>query len=144
MVWGAIRADGRRVIKLYERSVNQYYYQEILNEALLEIYTTRFKFQQDGATCHTAHSTKDFLIRKNIRLLENWPAQSADLSIIENLWDKLKVEVKNRNPRSIDELWNVTREEFYKIPNDYIKKLYGSLPDRVMKVIHSKGGNTKY
>ena len=43
-------------------------------------------FQQDGARCHTASSTKQWFFRKNVTLLEGWPANSPDLSPIEQMW----------------------------------------------------------
>ena len=87
MVWGAIFADGKREVKLCEMTVDTQYYQNILIESLPFTYTTRFQFHQDGATCHTAKSTMEFLVQKNnICVLHEWP----DLSIIENVWQVLK------------------------------------------------------
>ncbi|DAZ95463.1 TPA: hypothetical protein N0F65_002148 [Lagenidium giganteum] len=38
-----------------------------------------FAFQQDGASYHQAHYTKDFLARHNVTLVD-WPAKSPDLN----------------------------------------------------------------
>ena len=103
MVWGAIRADGKRVLHKCDESVDQYYYQEILNQKLPSIYTTRCFFQQDGATCHTARSTTEYFVNKQVRLLPSWPSQSPDLSIIENLRNLIKEKVRQRNPSDVDQ-----------------------------------------
>lgn len=144
MVWGGIRGDGKKVLVRCERSVDQHEYQRILDVALPQIYTSRFIFQQDGATCHTAHSTKDYLTRKSIRCLPSWPAQSPDLSPIENLWDIIKDRMKKHSPKNLDELWSLFKQEWDEIPMSQIKNLYASMPCRVYSVLKASGGNTKY
>ena len=144
MVWGAVRADGRRVLLKCEGNVNQYEYQRLLDIGIPQIYSNRYYFMQDGATCHTSRSTTAYLRQKAVRMLEMWPPQSPDLNIIEHMWDELKSKVKNRNPRNVDDLWRYSQEEFGNISNDYITKLYQSLPRRIGSVVAAKGGSTKY
>lgn len=144
MIWGGIRADGKRFIKNVNGTVDSLAYQTILDDALPVLYNGRYLLQQDGAPCHTSRSTSQYLTLKQIRMLKNWPSQSADLSPIENLWDFLKGKVSERKPMNVEELWNITQEEFNLIPDDYIKKLYASMPRRVSAVIQAKGANTKY
>lgn len=144
MFWGGIRADGKRFIKRFCGTVDSFRYQAILDEALPMLYSNRHIWQQDGATCHSSASTLKYLTDKCIRTIDDWPAQSADLSPIENLWDYLKDKVKDRQPKCLDELWRYTEEEFHAIPNDYISKLYKSMPNRMAAVLRAKGGNTKY
>lgn len=144
MLWGAVRADGKRVLIRCNGSVNQEEYQRVLGIGLPQIYSTRYMFMQDGATCHTARSTCDYLREKAVRMLEDWPAQSPDLNIIEHVWDFLKEKVKCRHPSNLEELWRYSQEEFANISNHYITKLYQSLPQRVRYVVAAKGGSTKY
>jgi hypothetical protein len=42
-------------------------------------------FQQDGAPAYTAKTRRKF-IQEQIGLIQNWPANSPDLSVIENVW----------------------------------------------------------
>ena len=61
MVWGAVRAGGKRILAFCDQNGNQHFYQQLLRKNLSSIYSTRYFFQQDGATAHTAASTIDFL-----------------------------------------------------------------------------------
>ena len=83
MVWGAIRGDGKRTLVLCPDRVDSIAYQGILGIGLANVYTSRHVFQQDGASCHTSLSTKQYFERKSIRLLRDCPSTSPDLSPIK-------------------------------------------------------------
>lgn len=145
MVWAAIRYDGERVIIRCENKVDSKEYQRVLDAGLPMIYSTRFTFQQDGATyCHTSHSTMQYLQQRQVRVLPNWPPQSPDLSPIENLWNMLKRQVRERNPMTQQHLWVIVEEEFHRIPSAFISDLYDSIPKRIASVVAHKVGNTSY
>lgn len=145
MIWGAVRSDGTKTLVRCLKSVDQTEYQRILDEGLPRVYSSRFKFQQDGASCHTARSTSEYLTRKEIRMLPfKWPPQSPDLSLIENVWDNLKERVLLRKPNNLDDLWQCCLQEWSKITLQDIQNLYESMPRRVKAVLDAKGGNTKY
>jgi len=74
----------------------------------------------------------------------DWPPQSPDLNIIEAVWDHLDRERNKRQPTSKEELWEVLKEAWYNIPEDYFRKLQDSLPKRVQDVLRAKGGHTKH
>ena len=65
------------------------------------------------------------------------------LNIIENLWQDLKLKVKDRNPVNVNDLWQYCQEEFDNISDEYVKKLYKSLPQRVKFVVTAKEGSRK-
>ncbi len=70
----------------------------------MEPHTSKPFFQQDGAPAHTSKATKSYLEASNIELLRPWPAQSPDLSPIENAWALLQ--------RRMDKLCISTYEDF--------------------------------
>lgn len=144
MVWGAIRSDGFRILIRCERNVDSFEYQRILDIALPQIMTGRTLFQQDGASCHRSASTRQYLSGKAVRCLEEWPAQSPDLNLIENLWVDLKKAVKDRHPKNVDDLWATAEAEWANIPSAKIDALYKSMCKRVGAVIAAKGRNTNY
>ena len=98
-------------------------------------------FEQDGASCHTSKKVKALLENYfGDKLIQNAP-HSPDIAYpIETLWAELKKRVKNRNPKSLEELKEITIEEWNKIPKDYIKKLFNNYIKRCNKIIELKGG----
>jgi transposase len=76
-------------IILIEENLNAIRYQQILNDFLLivgqRIGGDSWILVQDNAPCHRAAATKQWLHRKNVKVL-NFPARSPDLNPIEKLW----------------------------------------------------------
>ena len=119
-------------------------YQAVLDRFLIPLLKNDSIFMQDGAPCHRSLSTLDFLDLRNICLLSVWPAQSPDLNILKNLWSVLKSRVNKRLPKTSDELWAITQEEWHAINKDEVIKLFDSIPTRLQAVILNKGHHIKY
>ena len=144
MIWGAIRSDGVRQLVRCERNVDSLEYQRILDVALPHVMTGRHVLQYDGAPCHTSASSRRYLESKAIRHLSDWPAQSPDLNLIENLWNELKRTVREMNPTNLEDLWKAADAGWAAISSEKIRRLYDSMSRRICAVIAAKGGNTKY
>ncbi len=86
-------------------------------------------FQQDNAKPHTAAITTAWLRSRRVRVL-NWPACSPDLSPIENIWHIIKRKIRQRLPRTLQQLETYIRQEWDQIPTPKLQKLITSMPRR--------------
>ena len=152
MFWGCMTWKGLGYgCQIYEGTMKKEDYINILDTTLkqsLEHYNYQegqYIFQHDNDPKHTAKATKQYLDDQQMEVLP-WPAQSADLNPIEQVWHYLKVQIgrQDTRPTSIHQLWEFVLEEWELIPLEYIQRLYESMPRRVEKVLKARGGHTKY
>lgn len=143
MVWGCIGYDNRMLIKCPHR-LNSVAYVDILDQAIGNILKPDKTFIQDGAPCHRAKNTINFLEDQKILYMSDWPAQSPDINIIENMWYILKEKVRARHPKTRIELWQYIVEEWQSISSSTVHRLYESIPTRIYQILRNKGYNTKY
>ncbi|GFY27063.1 DDE_3 domain-containing protein [Trichonephila clavipes] len=100
---------------------------------------TRPIFQQDNARSHTARVAQDFLL--HFQSLP-WPARSPDLSPVEHVWDQLKRQMPSCH--SVQDLELAVQDLWAPLPQDNIRCLINSMPDRVAACIAAGGGPTLY
>ncbi|KAL7888152.1 hypothetical protein AOLI_G00031260 [Acnodon oligacanthus] len=142
MVWGYIQYGGARELCRVDGNISSLKYQDILAAHYIPNYKTGQILQQDGAPSHTSPSTSKFLQAKKIKVLQDWPAQSPDMNIIEHVWGKLKEEAWKMKPKKLDELWESCKTAFFAILDDFINKLFESLPRRMDAVLQAHGSHT--
>ena len=79
-------------------------------------------FEQDGATCLTSKKVKKLLEKLfGDKIIQNAP-HSPDITYpIETLWAELKKRIKNRRPKNLDELRQISIEEWNEFPKNSYK-----------------------
>ncbi len=125
-------------------------YKEILDERLFFtmdfLYSNssdRWKFQQDNASCHTSVKAREYFEKIALVVIE-WPANSPDLNLIENIWKLVKGMLKKENLKSIHE-WIAKINEFWEnICHDYLKSLIDSMKTRIDLCLAANGAHIKY
>ena len=105
-------------------------------------------FQQDGATCHTAEATLEFLRPVfgdriiNRRADVFWPPPSCDLTPLDYyLWGAVKDKCYANNPETIDALKDNIREAIGEIHLHILHNLLKNWTDRVGYWMASRGGH---
>src|SRR5579859_6965640 len=110
------------------------------------------EFQQDNARPHTAKRTLEFLeafTRKHRLTIMDWPANSPDLSPIENLWAHLKLELSTQYPDTATLKGSATtikaklhkrlNKIWWEIREDVLNKLVEDMPKHCKEVIAARG-----
>ncbi|GFV40729.1 putative transposable element [Trichonephila clavipes] len=103
-------------------------------------------FQQDGAICHTAHATIDFLKDTfGDRLISrfgpvNWPPRSCDLTPLDYfLWGYVKSLVYAEKPQTLDHLEDNIRRVIGDIRPQMLEKVIENWTSRLDYIRASRG-----
>ena len=149
MIWAAFGSRGKSEIALIDCTMDSETYQEVLKDHLLPYAThiggRKWQFQQDNASIHMSHSTRNWFKAKKIRVMK-WPSKSPDLNPIENLWGILarRVYHNGRQFATVDELKSAITKEWHNLTLKDLQTLVNSMPKRVFAVIQKNGAATKY
>lgn len=148
MVWGCLCANGVGNLYQINGNMNSYMYKNILSSQMITSAQKLFGdnqwiFQQDNSPIHKAKIVNKFIENSNIQTLV-WPAQSPDLSPIENAWAEIKRRTKDRNPSNEEQLFQLMLNEWNNLDGNYLTSLIESMPKRCIEVIKNKGYPIKY
>ncbi|GFU08376.1 DDE_3 domain-containing protein [Trichonephila clavipes] len=142
MVWGAIDYDSRSTLIVMRGTLTgQRYVDDILRPHVGPFLNglSGTIFQQDNARPHTARVAQDFL--RYFQTLP-WPACSPDLSPVKHVWYQLKQQMSSCH--SVHDLELAVQDLWAHLPQDNIRCLINSMPDRVAACIAAGGGPTSY
>ncbi|GFT81661.1 transposable element Tcb2 transposase [Trichonephila clavipes] len=142
MVWKAIAYHSRSTLIVmrgnltghsYVDDILRHHVRPFLNSVPGEI------FQQDNARPHTAKVAQDFL--RHFQTFP-FPARSPDLSPVVHVWHLLRRQMSSCH--SAHDLELAVQDLWAHRPQDNIRCIINSMPDRVTACIAAGGGPTRY
>lgn len=111
---------------------------------------SKWHLQQDNDPTHKVPS-KQAVAEWNskngsaIEILPDWPPNSPDLSLIENVWAIVQRRVDAAGCKDFEEFKAKVQSEYKAIAQgDTLKKLYNSMKERMQACIEANGDKTKY
>ncbi len=138
MIWAAMSSAGVGPLCFLKSTVNATIYQDILEQFMLPSADKLY-----GDADFTAKGTKSWFNAHGVTVLD-WPANSPDLNLIENLWGIVKRKMRDTRPKNADDLNDAIKATWASITPEQYHRLIVSMPCCIDAVIHAKGGPTKY
>lgn len=149
-VWGGVMRNGKTdLVILINETMNAVRYRDLcVNEIVVpfaENFGDGFVLVDDNARPHRAEIVNEVLRENGIDRM-NWPAKSPDMNVIEYVWSRMKLKLKQRVQEimNMEELAIAVREEWESIPQEFIRNLVDSMPRRTAELLRVQGGPTRY
>lgn len=149
-IWSYLTCHGLGPLVFYDGRINSDKYIDILDKHLPTAFENfppqsshEILFQQDNARPHVSTKTQKYLKKKHLKIIP-WPANSADLNLIENIWSMLDDKLLKFNINNIEQLKNALSMAWLEISSDIVRKLFGSMSTRLRQVIKRRGFACRY
>ena len=141
-----MNGEGFGKIHLMRKPVNGLQYAEVVREVgqpMMQKGNSEI-WQEDNAPVHKRKEVTALKEELGMKCMD-WPAQSPDLSPIENMWRDIKKWMKKNAPaRNEAELWEGAKKAFDELEKEVIIGYIETMVERVKAVIDSKGFATRW
>jgi hypothetical protein len=139
------------------RNVTSSEYQEVVSKTFLPegkiLFASQslsvWTLQQDNDPTHkkaSAAALQEWNRENNsaISILPNWPPNSPDLNLIENVWAEVQRQVNDIKCCKLEDFKAVVTTTFKNLKQETINNLFSSMKTRIDTCIELQGGKTKY
>lgn len=147
-VWAGVSAKGKTDLYFYDGTIGAKQHIAILNKAKKDFKkifgNTKWTYQQDGATAHSAKMTTEWLENNVTDYIScgpkgDWPGNSPDISFIENVWGWMDGELEENPPQTTATLKKRVKKIWKDMPQEMLVKMAKGMKQRLQSVIDKKG-----
>jgi inhibitor of nuclear factor kappa-B kinase subunit alpha len=152
MVFGLVASNGMKMPPVFletgfRMGAKEYLDRILVNQVLPWVQSNfpnnnGYVFMQDGAPCHTAKSTQNWLgDHLNFWSKETWPPSSPDLNPLDfSIWAYVQARACAHQHSNIESLKESVSKEWSKMPASYIRTVCSKFRPRIEAVIEAGGG----
>lgn len=79
-----------------------------------------------------------------VEVLKDWPPNSPDLNLIENVWGHVQMKVNKKGCSTFEEFTQAVLNEMRALSTGYLQRLYASMNTRLAQVIDKGGDRISY
>ena len=97
------------------------------------------KLLVDHARPHFADETKIAYGRLKVDVIDDLPAKSPDLNIIENVWGWMEQQLRWKHFRTFEEFTEAVAQVWDEVPDEMLQNMVNSMEGRLLKVIDNGG-----
>ncbi len=137
MVRGCMSAAGNMDSNMYCDILKQNMMPSLQNLGRMAV------FQHNNDPKYTTKMTTALLMKLKVKVME-WPSMSPDLNHTEHMWVILKWKVEKHHVSNIQQLRDVSMEEWKRMPATTCAALVNSMPRRIKAVLDNNDAPTKY
>jgi hypothetical protein len=151
-VWGGIGLHFKSKLYFFNQNLNAALYCKIISKRLPPYYTFELKphernkwiLVQDNDPKHTSKRATKVLDELAPDRIRDWPSNSPDWNIIEDVWSMLESELERKRPTTIPKMKRVLSKAWADLDMTKVRSSVQSLPARLEEGIKLKGERTSY
>ena len=100
--------------------------------------STIWRLQEDNDPKHTSKLAVQWKTNNNVNVID-WPSMSPDIAPIENVWQLLKMKLRNKKLSTYQSLVSAIKREWKSLSPELAIKLVHSMNNRISEVIENDG-----
>lgn len=144
-IGAAISSRGATRLVPYDGTIDSNKYQGMIAKVLPDInkmYPEEdWVLLQDSAKPHTSKDSQAWLDENVPSRIppKEWPANSPDISAVENVFGDQQEKVYEENPKTLEAMKKIVHREWKKLTPEKCKKFVSAVPKRLRKIIETGG-----